>query len=611
MIAEKYRLEEVVGSGGFSSVFRAKHVAMDRTVAVKIFDPSESVAGTSPTSSSGERFQREARLLSQLTHAHTIRIFDFGQEPDGLLYLVMEYVVGASLRQYIRSHGAIDAERVANMAIQTLGSIDEAHHRGILHRDLKTDNLILTTDYKDHEIVKVLDFGIAKLVEKPDISKISAGLTGDNFVGTPRYASPEQLRGDDLTFASDIYGIGMVMWEALVGKPAVEATGLVGCVQVIFAPEPFQLPEAANVPRGLAEIVHRAVSKEASKRYQSCAQMRAAIEAYLRAPQSAGLAADLAPDMAATVLDIKDLEFDEDAWMPGSRHAFDPNYSDMGDDLSESFLGNSFDPDGTEQFDVRRPGPSSPTPATRHTPAPSPSPRRPSVEAHDSIDFGAAESDQGGELELDLGAFDAHRSNAAEMAQQPSRDSRSGAQRTQPHLSRPELRAGVAGSKQKPVAMAVGALGIVVALGVGFFFLNRDVSSDGDSQVAVVEPDEPVAEVEVVALNPRFDEQGILTAIQRAGWRMAGQTASNSLSNLDYQAFTFSSRDATIDVTVFTAHNEEIARNLATQTTAPARHVLFDHRLVRLTPRQEKGDYHVVRLQEQLQRYHGSIAEAR
>src|SRR5690554_5535277 len=218
VIGEKYRLDELIGRGGFSNVYGGLHTGMDRRVAVKIFDPSQP-ANRDPARAirRAERFEREARLVSQLNHPNTVTIFDYGVADEGMLYLVMEYIEGPTLKQAIVDGAPFDERRAVTTFLQILGSLEEAHHRNMLHRDLKPANIMLTRNFKGEEIVKVLDFGIARIVGE------SAPETGPNgrklFLGTPRYASLEQLRGLELSYATDVFAVGALLFETLVGQP--------------------------------------------------------------------------------------------------------------------------------------------------------------------------------------------------------------------------------------------------------------------------------------------------------------------------------------------------------------------------------------------------------
>lgn len=281
IVAGKYRIERAVARGGFSIVYRGTHIEMQRPVALKILRLTDTV-----NASWLERFTREARLASQLTHPNTVTIFDYGQDPRGMLYIAMQWVEGISLYQHLKQHGALGPPAVARLALRILGSLQEAHQYGILHRDLKPSNVMLTRDYQGREAIKVLDFGIAKnLLEASDsdtrITRLGA------FVGTPRYASPEQFeKKQNLTPASDIYSLGLLMWEALVGDPPVASTNYGECVQMHTGPDPWVLPISLQCPPGLEYILLKALAKPVEQRYPDCESMRLELLAWLNSNEA-------------------------------------------------------------------------------------------------------------------------------------------------------------------------------------------------------------------------------------------------------------------------------------------------------------------------------------
>lgn len=280
IIAGRYRVDKAIARGGCSIVYRGTHLEMGRSVALKLMT---SVDGQTDRAWV-ERFKREARLASQLHHPNTITIYDYGAS-SGVLFITMEWVEGDSLRNVIRAHGAMAPKRVAHLTTHLLMSLAEAHLLHILHRDLKPSNIMLTQDVNGLEMIKVLDFGLAKANPPGYTNPEALKLTKDgDFVGTPRYAAPEQLRGKELTKASDIYGVGMVMWEMLTGKPAVPDVDFGTCVLHHLGPNPWLLPPELRCPPALAKIVERALLKDSMQRYQSCEEMLAELRALLDEP---------------------------------------------------------------------------------------------------------------------------------------------------------------------------------------------------------------------------------------------------------------------------------------------------------------------------------------
>ena len=281
IVGGKYRINKAIARGGCSIVYRGTHIEMNRSVALKIMTTDGGALDQGWT----KRFQREARLASQLRHPNTIVIYDYGRD-QGLWYIAMEWVDGPSLRNEIKEHSALEPHRVARLSVQMLQSLSEAHQQRILHRDLKPSNIMLSTDHEGREIAKVLDFGLAKADPKEWETSEGLKLTRDgDFVGTPRYAAPEQLKGEQLGRASDIYGIGMVMWEMLTGAPAVPEIDYATCVEYHLGPNPWRLPPGM-LPPDLAMIVEKALAKEASARFQSCEEMIIPLLMWLKGAQS-------------------------------------------------------------------------------------------------------------------------------------------------------------------------------------------------------------------------------------------------------------------------------------------------------------------------------------
>jgi serine/threonine-protein kinase len=201
-IGGRFKIVERVGTGGMGTVYRAEQTGLDRSVALKILRKELSWEQDTVT-----RFHREARAMSLLTHPNTVRVFDFGETEDGLLYFAMELLEGELLTAKVERDGALDVEEAIRVAHQILRSLAEAHSKGIIHRDLKPDNIYLAhVEGHPDSVVKVLDFGIAKVVEperRIDQLETQAG----TVFGTPRYMSPEQAQGKTLDPRSDLYSV--------------------------------------------------------------------------------------------------------------------------------------------------------------------------------------------------------------------------------------------------------------------------------------------------------------------------------------------------------------------------------------------------------------------
>ncbi|MDX1748672.1 MAG: serine/threonine-protein kinase, partial [Halobacteriales archaeon] len=222
LIAGKYRVEEELGRGAYGVVFRAEQKELGRSVAVKTLLPQAFLQQDIV-----QRFHREARLIGSLDHANIIRLWDYGVD-EGLLYMAVEYVEGRTLMDLIDNDAPLAPDRVRNLALQMLDALDHAHGMGIVHRDLKPENIILvqtrTTDGREYEVVKILDFGISKLLRGDEEQNALKSLTQDGTVlGTPHYMSPENIVGDPIDHRADLYAFGVILYEMLTGEHPFEA----------------------------------------------------------------------------------------------------------------------------------------------------------------------------------------------------------------------------------------------------------------------------------------------------------------------------------------------------------------------------------------------------
>jgi serine/threonine-protein kinase len=256
----KYRLDELVGEGGLGKVYRAAHLDLGGAVAVKF------LGATTPGRESRERFRREARALAKLRHPAIVSVLDFGEE-EGELYLVMELVVGPRLADCILVDGTpMPFRRIVDLTRQILGVLEATHAAGVVHRDLKPDNVMLAAagDRADH--VKVLDFGIALVVEDPEAPRLTET---QGVQGTPHYMAPEQCRGRDVGPPADVYAMGAVLYEMLAGEPPFDARSAVELMtkHLYVAPSPVvERGVGRTVPAELEQLAMRALAKRAEDR---------------------------------------------------------------------------------------------------------------------------------------------------------------------------------------------------------------------------------------------------------------------------------------------------------------------------------------------------------
>ncbi|MCK9461642.1 MAG: serine/threonine protein kinase [Proteobacteria bacterium] len=268
VLDRKYRIVRVIGVGGMGTVYEAEHIVISRRVALKILAP-EFVSRPETV----ERFFREAKAASAIGHPNIIDIYDVGREEDDTVYIVMELLKGISLADCIDCEKRLEPTAAAAVAAQVLSALRAAHEKGIVHRDLKSDNVFLAVDSRDRQEVKLLDFGIAKV---GTTGTHGLGLTRDgDVVGTPYYLSPEQARGArDVDARIDIWGVGVILYEMLTGS--LPYTGenyneVLGKI-LLEAPKPI-LELVPELPAELVAIVEKAMQKDRDLRYGSAAAM--------------------------------------------------------------------------------------------------------------------------------------------------------------------------------------------------------------------------------------------------------------------------------------------------------------------------------------------------
>ncbi len=267
VLGDKFKLTACIGIGGSGAVYRADQIALGRTVAVKILNEELSADARMI-----KRFRDEAMSASRLNHLNCVSIIDYGQSQDGLLYLAMEYVKGPTLTQLLVNENPLPIERVVDIIMQSLAGIEEAHLAGVVHADLKADNILLDQRRAGVDVVKIVDFGIARLVtgvRDPDDRSIS---------GTPEYMAPEVISGAPPSFASDIYAVGIILYELLAYKtPFFAGTTTEILANHLKALIPSLSARREQVPRELDAIVTKALAKHPGDRFTSAAEMRAAL----------------------------------------------------------------------------------------------------------------------------------------------------------------------------------------------------------------------------------------------------------------------------------------------------------------------------------------------
>ncbi len=266
-IADKYQVEQLIGEGAMGRVYMAKQLTLDKPFAVKILAPH-----LLNDEASQARFAAEAHNCASLNHPNVVSVVDYGRTPEGVTYIVMEFIKGNTLERIITEQFPLSRERIVDLTLQILAALTEAHGLGILHRDLKPENILVQQLRTHGELAKVLDFGIAKLMDNP----AAPGLTSAGMVcGTPEYMSPEQARGHKLDARSDLYAVGIILYQMLAGRPPFESESAVEILHKHLHEEPVPPSRLRGVPADPLEAVClRALSKDPSNRYESAMEFR-------------------------------------------------------------------------------------------------------------------------------------------------------------------------------------------------------------------------------------------------------------------------------------------------------------------------------------------------
>lgn len=276
VVADRYRIIELLGRGGMGVVYKVEHARIGKLMALKLLT-GELGRDTELVS----RFKREALMASKLSHPNTVQVFDFGSS-EGLTYLAMELLRGNDLGRIVRHGGPLGPMRASKIVVQICSSLAEAHDQDIIHRDLKPENIMILRGQSGDDVVKVLDFGLAKLRESKELGDVT---TRGAIVGTPFYMSPEQIRGEPVDARSDVYSLGALMYACLTGHPVFDAQTPMGILTKHLTEEPVP-PNARDpdlgIPLGLSRIVLRCLEKQPADRYQSVRELQQALVESLR-----------------------------------------------------------------------------------------------------------------------------------------------------------------------------------------------------------------------------------------------------------------------------------------------------------------------------------------
>ncbi len=275
ILADKYEIEARHGAGGMSVVYKARHKWMKKTVAVKML-----LSERLHKSSNIARFQQEARAAGALSHPNLMTVYDLGVTPEGVPFIVMEFVEGIGLDEVIERDGKLAPERCLNLFLQACEGLAAAHDKGIVHRDIKPSNVMITAGRDGAELVKIVDFGIAKLLPTEGEEALRLTQTGESF-GSPLYMSPEQCLAQPQDARSDIYSMGCLMYEALTGSPPLTGRSTLETMTKHLEEVPHGLPDGvgnARLREQLEAILFKAMAKEPERRFQTMDELGKAIK---------------------------------------------------------------------------------------------------------------------------------------------------------------------------------------------------------------------------------------------------------------------------------------------------------------------------------------------
>src|SRR5262245_25336214 len=299
LIGDRYRVLKKIGEGGMGEVYLAEHIYIEKRVAIKLLRPD-----VLSNNEAVQRFRQEARSASSIGHENIIEIDDFGTLPDGRVYLSMEFLRGAALSELLKE--GVDQGRALDILIQTTRGLAGAHAKGIVHRDMKPENIFVTITRDGHEVPKILDFGIAKVSGADDQQNLTR--TGTIF-GTPFYMAPEQALGQKIDYRADIYAMGVIMYEVFTGTVPFKAESFMGILtqHITAQPEPPSQRAAKNgraLPVEIEQVILRAMQKNPTDRFPSMNDLDTALTEIRRQIVGPGMTAPMAAPPASRFMAV-------------------------------------------------------------------------------------------------------------------------------------------------------------------------------------------------------------------------------------------------------------------------------------------------------------------
>ena len=280
ILAGRYTLTRKIGEGGMGEVYEAKHLGLDRPVAIKLLHDE-----FLQRECYRERFSREARTLASFRSEHIVAVTDYGETDSGLPFMVMEYLVGEDLRKLLKRHSLLPVARAVKLVADACKGVSAAHANGLVHRDIKPENLFVSSSPSGRESCKVLDFGVAKQSNASTLTRDGA------LIGTARYMAPEQALGEkDIDGRVDVFALGSILYECLCGEPAFDGDRPEAILFAIIHRTPAALSDLnPEVPKSLERIVARALARSPADRYQSIDEFAAALEVFQARARSASV----------------------------------------------------------------------------------------------------------------------------------------------------------------------------------------------------------------------------------------------------------------------------------------------------------------------------------